>query len=139
MINDKKYENFGALICCSSNGVMKVSRVKDLIDKLSLMGYNLLELAIDDIYKIPDEPYFGYLRGGYTEAEIREMDEYARSKGVELVPCIQVLAHFVNLVKIPQYYDITDIDDILLVDEPKTYVLIDKMLKFVSKIFLPEK
>ena len=139
MINDKKYENFGALICCSSNGVMKVSRVKDLIDKLSLMGYNLLELAIDDIYKIPDEPYFGYLRGGYTEAEIREMDEYARSKGVELVPCIQVLAHFVNLVKIPQYYDIVDIDDILLVDEPKTYALIDKMFKFVSENFSSRK
>ena len=134
-----RYENFGALICCASNGIMKVERVKDLVDKLAAMGYNLLELSIDDMYKIEDEPYFGYLRGGYTKEEIHEMDEYARSKGIELVPCIQVLAHFTNLVKIPQYNDILDIDDILLVDEPKTYALIDKMLKFVSENFSTRK
>ncbi len=84
-----QYKNFGALICCASNGIMKVERVKDLVDNLSKMGYNLLELCIDDMYKIESEPYFGYLRGGYTKAEIREVDEYAKSKGVELVPAIQ--------------------------------------------------
>ena len=88
------------MVCCASNGIMKPEKVKELIDLLSVMGYNLLELCIDDIYKIDGEPYFGYLRGGYTKEEVREMDEYAKSKGVELVPCIQVLAHLVNLVKI---------------------------------------
>ena len=39
-----QYKNFGAFICCVSNGVMKVERVKDLVDNLSKMGYNLLEL-----------------------------------------------------------------------------------------------
>ena len=134
-----EYKNFGAMVCCASNGVMKPEKVKELIDLLSVMGYNLLELCIDDIYKIDGEPYFGYLRGGYTKEEVREMDEYAKSKGIELVPCIQVLAHLVNLVKIPEYSDITDIDDILLIDEPKTYRLIDKMIKFVSDNFSSKK
>ncbi len=133
------YKNFGAMICCTSNGVMKPEKVKEFIDILSSMGYNLLELGIEDMYKIDDEPYFGYLRGGYSKEEIREMDEYAESKGVELVPCIQTLAHFKNLVKIPEYSDIVDIDDILLVDEPKTYELIDKMLKFASENFSSDK
>ena len=134
-----QYKTFGALICCSSNGVMKVERVKQLVDHLSKMGYNLLELCIDDMYKIEDEPYFGYLRGGYTKAELREMDEYAKSKGVELVPAIQTLAHFTNLVKIPHYADIVDIDDILLVDEPKTYELIEKMFATISECFSSRK
>ncbi len=43
------YKNFGALICCSSNGVMKVEQVKNLIDSLAKMGYNLLERCIDDM------------------------------------------------------------------------------------------
>ena len=134
-----EYKTFGALICCSSNGVMKVERVKQLVDHLSKMGYNLLELCIEDMYKIEDEPYFGYLRGGYSKAELREMDEYAKSKGVELVPAIQTLAHFTNLVKIPHYADIVDIDDILLVDEPKTYALIEKMFATISECFSSKK
>ena len=134
-----QYKNFGALICCASNGVMKVERVKDLVDNLSKMGYNLLELCIDDMYKIEGEPYFGYLRGGYTKAEIHEMDEYAKSKGVELVPAIQTLAHLTNLVKIPHYADIVDIDNILLVDEPKTYELIDKMFASIAESFTSRK
>lgn len=134
-----KYKNFGALICCASNGVMNVQRLKHLIDCLSKMGYNLLELCIDDMYKIESEPYFGYLRGGYTREEIQEIDAYAKEKGVELVPAIQTLAHLNNLVKVPHYADIVDIDDILLVDEPKTYELIDKMFDSISKSFSSRK
>ncbi len=128
-------KRFGALICCSSAGIMKVERVKDFIDKLSMMGYNLLELCTDDTYKIEDEPYFGYLRGGYTKEEIKEMDAYAISKGIELVPSIQTLAHQTNLVKLPCYYDIVDIDNILLADEPKTYELIEKMFKTLRECY----
>lgn len=133
------YKNFGALICCASNGVMNVSSVKRLIDALAKMGYNLLELVIDDMYKIESEPYFGYLRGGYTKAEIQEMDAYAKEKGVELVPMIQTLAHLTNLVKIPKFLDIIDIDDVLLVDEPKTYELIDKMFASIADSFSSRK
>lgn len=99
------------------------------------MGYNLLELCIDDMYKIDSEPFFGYLRGGYTHEEIRDMDAFARDHGVELVPCIQTLAHLDNLVKLPCYEDIVDIDNILLVDDDKTYRLIDKMFQSLSQDF----
>ncbi len=129
------FKRFGILICCASNGVMNVQSVKKLIDNMEKMGYNLLELCIDDIYKIDDEPYFGYLRGGYTKAEIREMDEYAAAHGVELVPAIQTLAHLQHLVKLPHYSDIVDIDDILLVDEPKTYALVEKMFASIRECF----
>ena len=129
------YKVFGALICCSGVGIMKPERVKRFIDHLSKMGYNYLELCTDDTYKIEDEPYFGYLRGGYTKDEIRDMDAYARSKGIELVPAIQTLAHQTNLVKLPHYADIVDIDNILLVDEPKTYALIEKMFKTLRECY----
>lgn len=130
-----KYKHFGAAICCSSNAVMKVEKVKELIDLLAKMGYNLLEIGIDDLYKIDGEPYFGYLRGGYSAEEIHEMDEYAKAQGVELVPSIQTLAHLTNLVKLPHYADIVDVNDILLVDNPKTYELIEKMFLTLSQQF----
>lgn len=125
---------FGALITCSQS-IMKVERVKAFIDKLAAMGFNLLELCTDDTYKIEDEPYFGYLKGGYTKEEIKEMDAYAKSKGIELVPCIQTLGHLNDLVKLPCYSDIVDIDNILLVGEPKTYELIDKMFRTLRECY----
>ena len=79
-----KYKHFGILIDCSCNAVMKVSQVKHLIDVMEKMGYDLLELCTDDTYKIEDEPYFGYLRGGYSKAEIQEMDAYAKAHGVSV-------------------------------------------------------
>ncbi len=130
-----KYDNFGALIDCSRNGVMTVVTVKKFIDCLAMMGYNTLELYTEDTFKIPEEKYFGYLRGGYTGEEIKEIDAYAKAKGIELIPCVQGLAHFDNLVKLPMYRNIVDIDNILLVDEPKTYELIDKIFQFLAENF----
>lgn len=133
------YKHFGIMIDCSSNAVPKVETVKHLIDQMEKMGYNLLELCTDDTYKIADEPYFGYLRGGYSEAEIKEMDAYAKLHGVELVPCIQTLGHLGQLVKLPHYASIVDISNILLVDEPKTYELIEKMFQTLSKCYTSRK
>ena len=42
------------------------------------MGYNTLELYTEDTLAIEGEPYFGYLRGSYTAAEIKDWDAYAK-------------------------------------------------------------
>ncbi len=128
-------KRYGVMIDCSRNAVMKVSEVKKLIDCLEKMGYNALELYTEDTYEIEGEPYFGYMRGRYTGAEIKEIDAYAKSHGVELIPCIQTLAHFTNLVRHSVYRDIIDVNDILLIDEPKTYEFIDKMFASLAKNF----
>ncbi|MBQ8685483.1 MAG: beta-N-acetylhexosaminidase [Clostridia bacterium] len=133
---NKEYTHFGVMLDCSRNAVMKVSEVKRFIDCLQKMGYNTLQLYTEDTYEIKGEPYFGYLRGRYTGAEIKEIDAYALSRGVELIPCVQTLAHFTNLVRHGLAYgDIVDVHDILLVDEPKTYELIDKIFATLAENF----
>ena len=134
-----EYKTFGVMLDCSRNAVMKVSEVKRFIDYIAKMGYNALELYTEDTFEVIDEPYFGYLRGKYTLNELREIDAYALSKKVELIPCIQTLAHFTNLVKLPQYADIIDVNDILLIDEPKTYELIEKIFKSLRSAFTSKK
>lgn len=130
-----QYKHFGVMLDCSRNAVMKVSEVKNMIDLLSKMGYNTLQLYTEDTYQIESEPYFGYMRGGYTSSEIKEIDAYAKTKGIELIPCIQTLAHFTNLVKLRQYKNIVDVNDILLIDEEKTYELIEKMFATLRQNF----
>jgi len=133
------YKTFGVMLDCSRNAVMKVSEVKRFIDYISKMGYNALELYTEDTFEVVDEPYFGYLRGRYSIKELREIDAHAKAKGVELIPCIQTLAHFTNMVKLPQYASIVDCADILLIDEPKTYELIDKIFHSLSLAFTSRK
>ena len=130
-----KYKHFGVMLDMSRNAVMKVSELKNMIDLLQKMGYNALELYTEDTFEIKGEPYFGYLRGRYTAAELKEIDAYAKARGIELIPCIQTLAHFTNLVKLPQYADIVDVDDILLIDEPKTYALLEKIFATLAECF----
>ena len=129
------YKHFGVMLDCSRNAIMKVSAVKRMIDYLSKMGYNTLELYTEDTYEIEGEPFFGYLRGRYTGEEIKEIDVYAKSHGIELIPCVQTLAHFTALVRNGEYRPIVDCNDILLIDEPKTYELIDKIFATLAENF----
>lgn len=123
-----RFASNGMMIDCSRNAVMTVDTVKKLIRQMALMGLDTLMLYTEDTYEVAGEPYFGYMRGRYTGDELRELDRYAAGFGVELVPCIQTLAHLNAALQWQVYGDITDIGDILLVDEPKTYAFVEKMI-----------
>lgn len=131
----KEYKHFGVMLDCSRNAVMRPSEVKRFIDCLEKMGYNTLELYAEDTYQVKGEPYFGYLRGAYTAEELKDIDSYAAEHGIELIPCIQTLAHFTNPVKLPAYAEIVDTADILLIDDEKTYELLEKIIASAAENF----
>ena len=91
----KKYmpETFGVMLDLSRNAVMSIPTFKEYLTYLHKMGYNCVYFYNEDCYEIPEEPYFGYLRGRYTVAEMKELDAFAASLGIEIIPCIQTLAH----------------------------------------------
>lgn len=130
-----KYNHFGVMLDMSRNAVMKVSEVKNFMSIIKKMGYNSLELYMEDVFEVQDEPYFGYMRGRYTKEELKELDNYAKTIGIELIPAIQTLAHFTNLVRHGCYWEITDCGDILLAGEEKTYVFLDKIIATVAECF----
>ena len=67
------------------------------------------------------------------------MDDYAQKFGVELVPCIQTLAHLHNALKWPGGEKIKDTADILQVGKEETYQFIERMLKSVKEAFHTER
>ena len=127
------FEKMGIMLDCSRNAVMKVAHVKRWLGRLALMGYNVFMLYTEDTYELPGEPYFGYMRGGYSGREIREIDDYARQLGIEVVACIQTLGHMGQMLKWPHYRTIKDTTQVLLAGEEKTYDLIKKMIAFWSE------
>lgn len=129
------FRRFGTMLDCSRNAVMTVNSLKKWIDITADLGYNTLLLYTEDTYEVDDNPYFGYMRGRYTQEEIKEVDAYAASKGMELIPCIQTLAHLNAIVRWPAYRQHVDTGDILLAGDEAVYELIDKMFASISKCF----
>ena len=112
----KNFSNFGVMIDCSRNAVPNKEGLKKFIKIISDMGYNFAMLYTEDTYEVENEPFFGYKRGRYSKNELKEIDSYARSVGVELIPCIQTLAHLNAPLHWDEYRPIFDIDDIIMVD-----------------------
>lgn len=129
------FKRKGIMIDCSRNAVRTPETVMRFADMMEKLGYNTLMLYTEDTYEIESEPYFGYLRGRYTKEEIKAIDSYCAKKGIELIPCIQTLAHLNAIMEWPRYHALRDVNDILTVGLDETYCLIDKMLSTVSENF----
>ena len=126
------FTTFGIMLDCSRNAVMRPDHLKRWLRRLALLGFNQCMLYTEDTYEIPGEPRFGFQRGRYSLAELRDLDAYAASLGIELVGCIQTLAHLEQILRWPEYQGVKDYESVLLVGEPKTYELIDKMLDAIG-------
>ena len=128
----------GTMMDMSRNAVMNLPTVKFMMRKMALMGMNAFMLYTEDTYEIEGRPYFGYMRGRYTAEELRELDAYAMTLGIELIPCIQTLGHLATALRwvgtIPR-----DTADVLLAGEEKTYALIEDMLRTVASIFTSKR
>jgi hexosaminidase len=134
-----EFKTYGIMLDCSRNAVMTVKHFKSWLRQLALMGYNMAMLYTEDTYQLPDEPFFGYKRGPYTMEEMKEVDAYAKSLGIEMIACLQTLGHMEQILQWHNNNAVKDTARVLLVDEEKTYTLIDKMLAFWSEALSSER
>ena len=125
----------GVMLDCSRNAVPNMQSAKHFIDCLEKMGYNTLMYYTEDTYEVENEPYFGYLRGRFTAEELRELDAYSEAHGIELVPCVQTLAHLRTAFRWSAYTPINDTADILLMDDERTYLLIENIFRSLRACF----
>ena len=131
-----RFDTLGVTLESSRNGVMTVDNVKAFLRRLALMGINVVMMYTEDTYEVPGEPFFGYLRGRYTQQELAEVNDYSDNLGIEMFPCIQTLAHLSQVLQWEESYrDVTDTADIVLVGEEKTYKLLEEMISAASAPF----
>ena len=130
-----KFRRLGTMLDCSRNAVPTVQTLKKWIDLTSDLGYNTFMMFTADTYEIEGDPYCGYMRGRYSKKELKEIDDYCAQKGMELIPCIQTLAHLEMLLRWPPYAGYADSEDTLLIGDERTYQLLDRMFATVAEIF----
>jgi hypothetical protein len=129
------FERLGVMLDCSRNGVLHLDGVKQIIRYLALMGYTYLMLYTEDTLEVKGYPYFGYRRGRYTRAEIQDIESYCGLFGLELIPCVQTLAHLNQALRWEAFAELRDVNDILLIGEEKTYALLEALIRTCSENF----
>ncbi|WP_068613266.1 beta-N-acetylhexosaminidase [Paenibacillus tuaregi] len=135
----QQFDQVGPMLDLSRNAVLTVDGFKSMLNKMALMGLNTVMLYMEDTYEIGNEPYFGYMRGQYTEAELREIDDYADQFGIEAFPSIQTLAHLEEFLKWEPIKHYRDTKGALLVGSEATNLLIDNMIEAASAPFRSRK
>lgn len=133
------FETCGIMLDVSRGAVLKVEKVKDVIRRMARMGFNELMLYTEDTYEVKGYPYFGYMRGRYTEEELKEIVSYGNSLGIEMVPCIQTLGHLASALRWAAFSDMKDQADVLLIDEEETYTFIEAMIQAVRSCYVSNK
>lgn len=129
------FNTLSCMLDVSFGSPLTVESVKEYLEYMALFGFNQLQFYMEDMYEIKDRPYFGYLRGRYTKEELREIDDYAYSLGIEVVPCIETLGHMSKYLRWAEARDVKDTAGVLLADSEKTYELIGQMLDAASTPF----
>ena len=128
------FDSFGIMLDCSRNKVFELDFLKRYFLQYAMFGCNSVLLYCEDTYVIPSEPFWGYMRGGYTMSELKELDAWCSRIGIELSGCIQTLGHLEHPLQWAfAYGKMKESERILLPGSDESYALIRKMLEFWSE------
>lgn len=133
------FKQLGASFDLSRNAVMTPRSLEKMLCRMALMGYNEAYLYTEETYDLPEYPFFGYMRGKYTAEELCALDDKAALLGIELIPCIQTLGHLERFLHWESSAPLRDTQDVLLVDEEDSYLLIEAMLRQCRKCYRTNK
>lgn len=128
--SQRAFGTLGILLDCAHNATLTTRHFRKWLRRLALLGYDTAMVYTEAGYRLPGEPSFGYQRGGYTMREMRELDQYAASLGIEMVGSIQALGHLEQVLKWAPYGKLRDTEHTLLVGDPGTAELVEKMVAF---------
>ena len=120
---------------CQGSAAINVRQFKNLLRRMAIMGLNQCLMYMEDTFDVPEEPYFGYMRARYSFEELRELDDYAYSLGIEMIPASQGLAHYRDVLKWSVYREIREDPDCLLPEAEETYEFLRHVIIAASKPF----
>ena len=121
----------GFLLDISRGKVPRPETIRWLLEVLARLRYNELFLYTEHTFQFENHPEIGADSGGYSAAEIRELDRWARGCGVELVPCLQTFGHFRRILEKAPYRRLAESDRLWSVspEAPGTYPLLRDLLR----------
>ena len=135
----RSFDSLGVMIDLSRNRVLRVETLKRYMDHMASLGFNALMMYMEDVYEMEKYPRFGYQRGRFTIQELKEIDDYGYSLGIEVIPCVQTLGHMAQYLRWSEAGPIRDTADCLLVGAPETYEFIEEIFKTMRDAFRTDR
>ena len=135
----KKHFELKAMKVCAGNATPTKETLKQLIRSLAFMGYDSLVLFAEDLFELEAFPYLGSFKKRYAIDDIREMDEYARLFGIELIGGIECLAPIRNINSRDAFASVMNYGDTMLVGSDATYAFIEALMEFCASAFSSKK
>ena len=124
------FDTLGAMLDVSRGRVLTLDYLKGRLDRMKKMGYNAVMLYTEDTFRLEGEPKWGYMRGGYTLEEMKDLKAHADKIGFKMIPCIETLGHLEQPFRWADFADVKNTGSTILVGEEKSYALIDKIIAF---------
>ncbi len=134
-----QFDTNGVMFDLSRGAVMRVDAIKKYLNYMACFGVNTLWMYMEDVFELEGYPMFGYMRGRYTANELKEVDDYAEKLGIEVVPCIQTLAHLGTYLRWDEAKDFRTSLGTLLCDEEKTFEFIEALIRTMKGIFRTDR
>jgi len=125
---ESAFDTLSCMLDLSFGSAMTADSIKEYCEYMALMGYNQVQLYMEDMYEIKERPRFGYMRGRYSFDELKSIDDYAFDLGIEVIPSIQTLGHLANFLKWPESKSIAENEAVLLPGSEETYEFIEQMI-----------
>ncbi|MBO5907788.1 MAG: family 20 glycosylhydrolase [Clostridia bacterium] len=122
------FETLSCMLCVSSYARHTLDSLKEFAEYMALFGFNQMLMYMEDMYEIPGRPFFGYMRGRYTYAELKELDDYAYDLGIEVVACMQTLGHLFHYLQWPEANGIKENAMVLEPENENTYKFVEEMI-----------
>jgi hypothetical protein len=103
VVEDFRYKFRGFHLDVARGGVPTVDYLKKLLKWLYILKYNYFAIYFEDLF--PWEKYrdIGSTRGRYTREELKEVIEYGKKLGIEVIPSLELLGHMENILILPPY------------------------------------
>lgn len=134
-----EFNEMGLMLDLSRGKVLTVETIKKLATNAKAFGYTYINLYIEDLLTLEDYPQFGYLRGRYSDDEIKDIVTHCNQLELEVYPAIQTLGHFEHFLRWEESNKLRDTGQVLNVLAVETKIFLEALIKKCSELFSSNK
>ncbi|RMD94479.1 MAG: hypothetical protein D6813_02145, partial [Calditrichaeota bacterium] len=121
----------------SRGQISKLEHFKKIIAFLAKYKMNTYMLYIEDVFQFKNHPKIGQNRGALSKEDIQELQTFARSYHVQIIPIFETFGHMENILMLPEYRNLAEFpgaSTLNLVSE-ETYSFLDELLFEITDAF----